>query len=81
MTAGSSQKVRIAVSCLIEVWDAKTHNWLPESYKLPASMEKLAEAVFTAKKICLKVTIDGKVRYIMTDQSAINELSYGGKDE
>ena len=68
------------MSCLIEVWDEKTHNWMPKAYKLPLSMEKLADAIFTSKKMCLKVTIDGKVRYIQTDQGAVNEL-YGGKDE
>ncbi len=77
MKAGSLRKVMMNVSnCLIEVWDATTHNWLPKTYKLPPSMDKLAEAVFTAKKICLKITIDGKVRYIQTDQAAVNEL-YG----
>ena len=67
MMVGSLQKVRIAVSCLIDVWDAKANEWRQSSSPL--------ESVFDDKKICIRITKDGMVRYIATDQPARPQLT------
>ena len=74
MTAESLQKARIAVNFRIDVWDPKTAEWMPKNYELPAKFAALAEQVLGNNKVALRVTYGGKVRYITTDQPAVNQL-------
>jgi len=72
--AESLQKVRTAVNFRIDVWDPKTAEWMPQDYELPAKLAALAEQVLGNNKVAIRVTYGGKVRYITTDQPAVNQL-------
>jgi len=56
------------MSCRIDIWNVKDNEWR-ESESL--------ESVFNEKKICIRLTMDGMVRYISTDQPARPQLTRG----
>lgn len=55
------------MSCRIDVWDVKANDWRESDSPL--------ESVFNEKKICIRITMDGMVRYISTDQPARPQLT------